>query len=264
MNSTTKPAGTKPISGDMMECFKHFVDTHGFRNQGGYLPKRVYRTRNTVAMALGIKNSTLHDWIIGAYTPAGVKAITLRVFLAVCGYKVTELERLDPNSRRIAEFVGYSLAEFEDIGKAIEASSATILHQISCGEGMPEGKASKILRFLEPLKGELERRKKIWRDVVSSLHGMDDSSGNVSAPSQAIGAMPSKKDDVVSAAAALIRALLPLAEFLASNKATPDDRSRLRDACGGNGLFAASTALNQLCSESARKQVLSTGNGAKP
>jgi hypothetical protein len=55
-------------------------------------------------------------------------------------------------------------------------------------------------------------------------------------------------------AAVLLGAASPLVRYLDSDDCTPQERSRLRELMGQDGMFDLSTHFNRLCSERARNQ----------
>lgn len=59
--------------------------------------------------------------------------------------------------------------------------------------------------------------------------------------------------DIVETFALQVKAMIPLAEVIASDRCTPGDRRRLRSLAGEEGVFKLSTLLNRLCSETVFK-----------
>jgi hypothetical protein len=66
---------------------------------------------------------------------------------------------------------------------------------------------------------------------------------------------PVDKESLMKGFAHLVQGMLHQADFLLSDAFTSDDRDKVRQLTGGDGIFLLSNRLNRLCGERARREI---------
>lgn len=260
-SSTTHPRA-KPIHGTTEQCMRHFADALGISNTSRGTQRAVYRKRNVLADGIfHVHRPTLHSWFSGDRMPEGMNVLKLREVLKLCGYRVAESEALSPKIQRFAEYIAYGVTTVSELVAAdLGLKAKSILRPITGHEGFSDTKLDRVLGYLKRHDAKLEERKRQWRGLLApivpfKLAGEDGP--HVIERTDAAPAFPVPNgapslSDAVQASGVLVKALLPFAEFLASDKANAEHRDQARKASGGDNLFKLSTLLNMLCSESER------------
>ncbi len=240
----------KPVfSGTTKECLAHFMEAslHGDK-------------RLALSDFTKVTLQTVRRW--NKHFPVGEVLIKLRVYLDLHGYKVAELERLDPVIREIAAIVAFEVCPISNILELLglpldtKNGNSQLLSALRGERKYSPERVEKLrvfaLRFKETLK-EVADRTPILRAISSE-------------PSVTLGSKESKSNEVFSrevvasvghemvikSFAAHVNAMLPLAKLIVSDSFSPTERQKLRESVGGNGVFKLSRELNRLCGEQAR------------
>lgn len=196
--------------------------------------------------------------------PKGLPLIRLRIFLEILGYKVKEIKQLATKPSV------YHLAEMLAFGTLTPDAAVTIL-QYSCvqdvyrlvlrGMKSPIASRKKILEGLwEEQKSQVEQRRRELQEVIGVSPLLLEREASIP-----IAFVPTKKKPTQAVSLGrnteletlghLVLAALPLAEKIASNDFSEEDRKKLRQITGGDAVYRLSNAMNQLCGEKARNQI---------
>lgn len=264
---------TKPLT----QCFAEYVEMKLPRNT-----KESSLSREPMASFCGVTTRTVERWQYGRSIPQGEPLVLLRVFLWVQGFPVHELVTLSETARKLTAllvFGGFTTDNLKinlnyynvhDVFRVLHGSGncspERILEVNALWAQYRELLSSEQLQLVE---GDFS---KYVRQEVSStvLPEGDVKSEDLRSPgspeSSEHVSEPSKLEVSLETVAYLILCLLPMAEALASERFSSEDRRSLRDMTGGRGVFELSNALNQLCGEEARKRLLanSHANGRSP
>lgn len=233
-----------PLTGTTAECLAHFA-AHGNR-----------KLLRSFIPAVDIR--TIERWLSGAAKPVGENLIRVRIFLDAIGYRVSELEKLDPPVLDACKIVAFDIASVDDIVGELGYPSAI-------------GARSQTFRVLighaRVLNNRLTRLKSFTESASDLVQEQEKSfSKRFSVPKKEP-ALPAQKprapspmgenrnDAVIAALAAMTRAMLPLAELALSDEFSAEERQKIRDLSGGDGVFRLSNKLNRLCGERARNEL---------
>lgn len=208
---------------------------------------------------------TVHRWMRGTSVPIGENAIGARYYLELLGYEITENPR-DPVLQEIGRMVAYDIATVEDLCKEVGTVTdygrdnmlGVLLGRIS----VSDERRAMLESFALSFRDIIDEKK---RELIAQLpHRVPQAKSAeaivqrpVPSPISAITAPPSGKlsMSLVSSLAHLVQATIPLAEIVNSDKCSPEDRKKLRDLAGGDGVFRLANLLNRLCGEKARSQL---------
>ncbi len=240
----------KPVfSGTTKECLAHFMEASLNGDK-----------RLALSDFAKVTPDTVRRW--NKHFPVGEVLIKLRVYLDLHGYKVAELERLDPVVREIACLVAFEVCPINDILELI---------------GLPLNKKNGNSQLLRALRGEqrysperIEKLRVFAFRFEETLQEVVDRTPILRAvslePQEVLGTKETKSNEVVSkeaevklshqviidSLAAQIKAMLPLARLVAGDSFSPAERRLLRGKAEGDSVFYLSRELNRLCGEQAR------------
>lgn len=269
------------MKGTTTDCLNHYFSTlppAGTRN--------VSEFRKPLADFTGAGVRTVERWALQNQPPIGANLIKVRFFLKMMGYEVYELADLASNypiNYRLAELVGFGLFDHaKDIYKLEFTDHNSVLRLCHGWTNTSKDREKKINALYSDAQEMLRELKDVWIEKArgSRGHQVDESKGEsmtVAELNAIAEKIPSPKvtlmevEDLPTSSfekrkflesiAHLVKGLLPLAELIASNKFTSDDRRLLRELAMGSGVFRLSNALNKLCGEKARDLIV---NGHKP
>ncbi len=234
------------MRGTALECFKHFYDAR--------LPPRDAQTRTLFVKAVGVASfNTVRSWYIGENKPIGEALLRLRYLLEFFGYEVVDLEIISEPVRNLGRLIAFGALEIDEAAKELGFNRHAVL-RIIMGRGQTvlkrQGKIDELVKAFESELPKLQEQYTALRPATL----LSQANNGLEKPLAAVEPELAKKPaDVLAVLANLIKALEPLATEVASDRFTPAQRKRLRELTGDYTLFYASSALNQLCGETARE-----------
>lgn len=226
------------MKGTTEQCFRHYIST---------LPpmgkKRVVEARRPLIDFVGVDPQTVTRWITGKIFPLGLSLLKLRFFLDSLGYQVDELENLKNTSLpayKLAKMIAHGVVKVSEATKKLDFADNDEIYRI-------------VLRSSRTSSGRERLIEELWEKNKDKVQARP-----LRIPRLPIGLEPAlphvrAKDQELEIAAHLILALRPLAERIASDEFTPEERKHLRELVKGDGVFHLSNALNRLCGEKARE-----------
>ena len=144
--------------GHWEECLKH-LDTRITVKAPRGLPGAA-QARKPLADFCGVKIPSVTRWFSGAILPNGTQLIKLLCYLDLMGYKVIELERMQPGRRGFAELIGFGLLSIEQAAELIGYANTATLYQVLHGrQNSDEEKDQKMWDIWKEKSRELELRK---------------------------------------------------------------------------------------------------------
>ncbi len=208
---------------------------------------------------------TVHRWLRGTAVPIGENAIGVRYYLELLGYEISENPR-DPVLQEIGRMVAYDIATVEDLCKEVGAVTDygrnLMLAALLGRAPISDDRLAVLESFALSFRDIIDEKK---REIIAQLpHRMSQTK-----PAEPIAQRPTPSPilvtttpssdklsvSLVTSLAHLVQAAIPLAEIVNSDKCSPEDRKKLRDLAGGNGVFRLANLLNRLCGEKARSQL---------
>lgn len=260
-----------PKRGKTAECLEDFTKSAGIGNTGRGTGKDIYRIRNRICRLLGVASETGFAWFTKLILPSGENLLRLRFFLRFFGYQVEELEAIRKEVAGAAELVAFRVITIEEFAEVVQKPPRQALRPLMGQEGLSEQKLEKISKFCELYKSKLAEKKVEWKENLASVGIASQlmSTGSTAAEEmQNVGISPatekvpvprlaSSREFTIKVLAGMIKSAIPLAELMASDDFSPEERQALRQLTSNgrsNGVFDLSNLLNRLCSETAFKQ----------
>lgn len=193
-----------------------------------------------------VGRGSMSRWIRGE-GPIGFNLLRLRVFLLENGFSPVEWQGKPQDVIDFARLVAHRLVSESEARKDLScASDDVLLRLILCRETTNAKRLEVMRTYLDLYKGKLPELAGVKQPETAP---------QVRPKPAAEGQSPSGcKQAMMKALAGAIATIRPLAEFLASDECTAADRDELR-RLAGDSLFKASTAMNKLNSEFARRMV---------
>lgn len=238
------------FDGVLTECLKDFAQ----KTKGNF----PYRRR--VAHVIGINPYALHVWLDKGKLPLGLNLLRLYLLLELNGYNIVETHRIHPKIRELGNMLAVGALQIDIAAKTLGFASTDGVLRVVLGKTgttkMTEIEA--ILRHNE-WKSVAQNKLHEWRNEVLFTEEQPQR-----VTPKITGAVQKTLFSCINHESALkifahqVLAMVPLAEWIASDEFTPDERRKLRELSSNgrsNNVFELSTALNRLCSETARKEM---------
>ena len=248
------------IKGNTAKCFAHYV---------AKLPPKGSKTIGLVRRPLkdfcNVGDAALGIWMRDPgkkKMPIGEPLLKLRFFLELMGYEVQELTELQPVIYRLASMIAFGAVTAADAQAYLGYTDHNAINRMVLGRGSAlKDKLAKINELWDLHKDEVEQKRKSWSAAIGTgQYGLAAATVHrVEQPEPLSGG--TRRNGELEMLGHLILAMLPLAERVASDSCSAQDRRDLRQMVGNDGVFHLSTALNALCGEEARKQVLNSKGG---
>jgi hypothetical protein len=226
-------------SGTYAECFKHLWDS-GFATD--------HPRRRLFSKLVGIGSPTLNRWASGKM-PTGEPRLRLMGALDFMGYEVTEFNELRQATRRMVELITFQIL---DVGILCDITGRTKPHMMAVLRGdnitTPEV-AGEFHDVWERLGGEIDRMKKAYDALLTETKDISEprfentDDFDIDVP----------RAEIINHLAGLINKIVPVAEEVASDGFTADERRVLRTQTVDGGIFRLINALTSLSGEMARK-----------
>lgn len=144
--------------GHWEECLKYLDTRISFNAPKGL--RGAEQARKPLADFCGVKTPTVTRWFSGVGLPRGTELIKLLCYLDLMGYKVIELERMQPGRRGFAELVGFGILSIEQAAELLGYANTMTLYQVLHGRENPnEDKDQKMWNTWKERSQELELRK---------------------------------------------------------------------------------------------------------
>lgn len=203
----------------------------------------------------GAPPQTVRRWVKGKCKPMGIFLVRLRYFLESRGYPLESLEKLAPEVRDYGMLIACGRVSVEEAVRSLGITSQPYLFRI--------------------LRGDIKSSSHVWakkmREVVKG-HGQTTGRGVSKSAEETVQAkvslsksgvkVTSDRQLILLALSKQISAMLPLAERVASDKFSVEDRRMLREMAGDGVIFRLSNLLTKLCGERAREIVLANSQPA--
>ena len=240
----------KQIRGTTKQCLAHLAKV--------IKGSQFFDKRKMIANFAGVGDFTVHEWFSAGRMPVGEPLIRLRFYLEFLGYEVEELQELSSEVRDAARLCAFrvaslaEIAEFVGYGGTGRSPIDALLEVFRGKRGVSRQKLGQFKSFVELYGAGLEEKER------ATPHVLRVTSSGVQLP-EVMATRPTSHDEVgnqsavAESFAGLITAMLPLAEYVLSDRFTAGQRSRIRElAAGGRGVSRLSNLLTQLSGEAAR------------
>jgi len=243
------------------ECLKDYAGTMPAPGT-----RHVNESRRPMADFCGVNIRTAERWLIAGNLPIGEPLIRLLFFLELVGYEVFELKRLERTIYRLGEMISYNVLSVQEVvGMLSYEKSSSAYRPILKGLSTTHQRSDKINTAWKSHKDEINSRREVWLSRLGKTSQTKHTS-SATTPSSVRKQTGERhislgRDPELETLGYLVLAALPLAEKIVSDEFTAEDRRNLRKMTGGDNIFRLSNALNALCGETARKQVI--GNSQK-
>lgn len=241
---------SKAIKGSTTECLKHYLESL----PGKKGSKNVRQEKMPLAKFVGVSINTVARWAAGRNKPQGNQIISVWFFLEALGYTVEELDSIRksrPEALYISELLGFRVFSAKQIREKLFYSHTNEIYRIARGD-ISSDRHEMIRTLYIGCQKEIEQRKA--RLSTQSIKP-ENRETVATVESQKRKLTPSQELEMF---AYLVLAMIPLAERLASDKFSPEDRRHLRKLADDKGIFRLSTAINKLCGEKVREQIIET------
>lgn len=243
------------------ECFKHFArDAHNFE-----------RRKAVAKFAQVVMEPTVRKWFTDRFTASGEKLIKVRFFLDLLGYKVEEIENMDPVFQNLARLFAFDIISFDDVvaicGYEGENARDQTMRVLTGKIGMYADRYQKVYSEVREMAELIEHHRKelLQKYAAYKLPETNGATGpSEGQPAPIAAALPhmsaatprlSAHEQVIRSLAHQVEAMLPLADLLLSDQFSAKERARLRELTGSDGVFKLSNRLNALCGEKAREKI---------
>ena len=199
-----------------------------------------------IGSLLRVDRNTVRRWVVGTNKPIGNIFLKLIHLLAAIGYEVEELQKLPQPLYDVGLAVVLEVISLDDL----VAQSKLTRYSVLLGLQGKRAFSERILAVFERMNQSVVAR---VSDRLKAYCVRATEKGQVALEPSTF--QNGKTDDakvILERLAAMITAMRPYAELVASERFSPEDRRRLRDIVGEGAIFNLSTALNCLCGETAR------------
>lgn len=217
----------------------------------GKQPTKLLFLKNAIKFT-GASRSSVDRWLSESWgnLPHGINLIRVQYLLEIVGYEVEELKNLNDNIYKLGKLLALRIADVDQVAQEVFGfSDLTYLYRTLRGNrGISGVDSVAISDLLLEKKDEIDKAVSHWRKELGITSG-DPQKSEVSAVGKE-GVLD--KDQVIKSLAHMIQSMQPLAEAIASDDFTPEDRETLRDLAGRFGVFNLKNALVKLCGERAR------------
>lgn len=225
-----------------------------------------FAKRKVIASFAGVGDSTVYRWFRGVMQPVGEPLLRLRFYMEFLGYNVQELQALNPPVRDTARLFAFGITTLSEIAQLVGYSEGrggtdTLLAVFRGTHGVSKQRLEQFTSFVELYGEQLPEKKRATQKI--QLNGTARAEADVDqAPVRptvvqtlrpASQKPPSSREALIESLAGSVKALIPLARAISSDDFTAEDRARVRELAGGDGVFTLANLLYRLCGERARK-----------
>jgi hypothetical protein len=218
------------VSGSADDCWQHFVINSGVTNHS-------HSHRHFVADRLKVSVDRVRGLCHEGAPNKGVTLILLRFLMNEFGYRVIELEELknkEPLLYKLAELFYTDTITYEQAYGLFEENDGTgLLSRLNGKRGLLRHQRERLKSFIK------QQQEKPTRSEETPLEPKD--------------IKPVGKKTVIDTGAVLVKALMPVVEYLLSPACNAHDRTMFRNLVGNREYFQFTTLANRLCSERAKE-----------
>lgn len=243
------------FKGTTAECIQHLRDSIQ-----GDSPA----ARRTIAAFAGVNEPSVRRWFaeLNSCLPVGEPLVKIRFYLEFLGYEVEELQSLHPIIRDAARIVAFGAASIEEAVAAVgytEGRNGTdnILRIFRGAHGVSKERLDHLSSFVDLYSDQLAEQKKMTQRVdLGDVGSLDEVQVEQKATPLPVRLAPQQssgtRETLIEALAALVKATIPLAREISSDRFTPEERAKVRELTGGDGVFILANELYRLCGERSR------------
>lgn len=245
--------------GTLDECLRHMASTPFDTD-----------ARDSLAKFAGVTvHPSAYRWLARRSDPVGEQLLRVRYYLEHIGYDVEELRGIDSAVADIGRMIAFRVLEVDDLvtelgyGGTMSSARSQTYRLLLGKSGQESEKMSKVRELAASFRDILDE-KRSGTPKIRPITGSGESSVDLERPKPVIEFQakavrsqptPSNSERMVVSLAHSVLAMIPLAEAMLSDGVSAEDRKRLRDLAGGDGVFRLSNLLNRLCSERARNEL---------
>lgn len=225
-----------------------------------------FAKRRTIADFVGVGDSAVYRWFKGGIQPVGEPLLRLRFYMEFLGYNVAELQSLNPPVRDAARLFAFRIATLREIAQLVGYSEGrggidTLLAIFRGTQGVSKQKLDEFTLFVEIYEKHLSEKKRATKKIQLNCgpsRTQVEGALEAAKPSQVLHplrtvAQPRDRDVIIESLGTSVKALIPLARAVSSDGFTAEERARVRELAGGDGVFTLANLLYRLCGERARK-----------
>lgn len=202
------------------------------------------------------------NWIFRGILPIGEARIKVLFFLDISGFKVVYFEVLDCIIHKLGKIVAYGPLELPQIAGRIEyADPKSIFRLFGSKSGISKQKEALVEKLYSEYEKEILAKEQRWSKAMKDFFtGEPEAKSRAAETTVQIDVGTNSKSQVLETLGYQILATVSLAEAVASDHFSADERRRLREMTGKDAVFRLSTALNALCGEKSRETVIRTSS----
>jgi hypothetical protein len=241
------------FQGDTLSCLRHLHGT--IKDDDDFFEKRAY-----IAKFAGVGERAVYNWFRERNPPVGAPLIRLRYYLEFCGYTVEDFPNLDPDIRQSGKLIAFGVLTVEEMAEAVgypgdRAGADAVLKVFRGVQGTSHNKLLQFQTLVELYKDQLDEKIQSTRCVVPkrSVEASQPKPLPVRAPLRVV-ARPvlSEHEALICSFANMVTAMLPLARLVSSDDFSPEDRAKVRELSGHEGVFELANTLFRICGERSR------------
>ncbi len=238
--------------GSTAQCLRHFAQAD-FEGD---------KRRALMEFAGVTANSTIRRWLNQGELPAGEQLLRMRHYLEHLGYEVTELRKLTPSVRELGRLIAFNVLPIAQAAARIGVPPAKkgggqLTTILLGGQGVSSERNSRIAALNAEFSDLLKKQvAKVPHLTLRGSNSAGPASVSVHRADPTVQTeQPIDKDSLMKGFAHMVQGLLHQSDFMLSDAFTADDRDKVRQLTGGDGIFLLSNRLNRLCGERARREI---------
>ena len=232
------------FSGDTEQCYQHLMSQTFVRNPFPDFAEFVHCEPERIG----------YRWL-RRFSALGDNLMRLRYLLEALDYDVSELRVLDPVVRDLGRLFAYDIATIQDLAVALGYEGGGQTRKVLMGQrNVSEDRKVQAQEFVDSFAGLVNEKRTQLAQLKSLIMEKEPHAAPSPAPARERPATkaPNVKEATIAAFSHGVQALIPLARLLMSDEFSADDRKRMRELAGANGVFDLSNLMTGLCGEKAR------------
>lgn len=241
------------FKGNTQACIAHLRDAI----QDDYLTKR-----HVVATFAGVGDDSVRRWFVDGSMPVGEALVRLRFYLEFLGYQVEEVQKLSQVIRDAARIYAFGVVSLSEVASACGFTEGRngpdlVLRVFRGGCGISKHKQEQFTALAELYSDELAERKRATQKVLVGSVGQPEKVREDDKPTPLPVRLASQQplgthEALIESLAGLVEAMIPLAREISSDRFTPEERARVRELAGRDGVFTLANLLYRMCGERSR------------
>jgi hypothetical protein len=212
--------------------------------------KERFKARQELLDFVGAPAETVQRWLSGKAVPLALRALKCTYFLQGKGFLCKQLAELQPHVYLLGRLMALDRIGLEQACNSLGYTSQDALLAVLRGNSRPA--KSSLVKWQELLRDQTDE--KFWQEIRG-----EKVLGVVQEADYDQSSDPLRRQAALVVFNHQVLAMLPLAEYVFSDKFSDEERRRLREAIPDDGLFVLSNALQALCSKKARELALGQG-----